>query len=103
MPVRRRADAARSARDTQGRIPNKVIYNLEDLIALFADDIPPTLGEMLAWIEEERAQADDKFDTRRKAALGRLSHLIAELQADLMRAERKVRDARNGEYREKEP
>lgn len=89
-----------SARDTRGRIPNKVIWNLEDLIALFAEDVPGELAAMLEWIENERHEANLKYDTRRKVALGRLSHTIAKLQLHLMRAERKIRDARQGEYRE---
>lgn len=97
MPARPRDNA----RETRKRIPTKVIANLEDLIAIFTDEVPPTLAEMLHWIEAERAEADRKFDDRRKAALGRLSLLIVQLQQDLMRAERKIRDARHGDYRDK--
>lgn len=92
-----------SARDTRGRIPNKVIYNLEDLIVILADNVPGELAAILEWVEQERHEANLKFDTRRKVALGRLSHTVARLQQDLMAAERKVRDARNGEYRDRQP
>jgi hypothetical protein len=90
-----------NARRRQARIPGAVMDNLEDLTAIFADDLHEDVADILAWIAQREAAAREKFDNKQVADLLRLSQIIMRHQESLMRAERKVLDARRAEYREK--
>lgn len=89
-----------NARRRRERIPGVVIDNLEDLTAIFVDEVHDDVVQMLQWITRREAAAREKFDSKQLADLLRLSQLIMRHQEVLMRAERKIRDARNAEYRE---
>lgn len=95
-----RSSERENARKRRERIPSVVIENLEDLTAIFVDDLHDDVVEILDWIARREAAAREKFDSKQLADLLRLSQLIMRHQEALMRAERKVRDARSGEYRE---
>jgi hypothetical protein len=90
-----------NARRRKERIPGVVIDNLEDLIAIFADELQEDVVEMMDWIARREVAAREKFDNKQLADLLRLSQLIMRHQEALARADRKVRDARNAEYRDR--
>lgn len=96
-----RAQERENARRRRSRIPNVVIDNLEDLIVIFLDEVQVDIAEMQAWIAQREQVARKDFDNRQLADLLKLSQLLARHQEVMYRAERKVRDARSGDYREK--
>lgn len=91
------SDAERKRR---ARTPDHIAANMEDLLAIMLDELQPLTREMIARVERERRIAADNFDQRRAVALGDIALLLARYLEAQNRAERKVRDARNGEYRE---
>lgn len=91
-------DRRQRAKRVQERIPNHVLANLEDLLAIIVGELQPLTRSMLRRIEAERQVALDEFDQRRAAALGEVALLLAQYLEAQQRAERKVRDAKAGEY-----